>query len=573
MERVQAQVAEQAKMAMKVLSWVFYASRPMTMLEIQHAISVETDDPNFDEDGVPDEELVLSICTGLAVEEHDYVTLVHYSLQQYFEGKAEVYFPQAHVDILRVCLTYLSFDEFESGPCPTYQLFKRRMQQRPLLRYAVPNWGAHARGDAERLCQDMIMSFLSNDAKTHSSIQVLCVQSMPSQEYLHRFPHHVTPLWMASNYGLTLTALTLIHDGADMTARTTMGDTVLHRAVGSGHYEIVRLLLEKGADLSATDDSGSSPLHLAVSWYPVFVTVTGIYMGNPNQFERHHYQASMLCLLNQGADVNAIDKRGATALHNACYQNQLLSARLLLDHGAMVTIKTCKGVAPLSIAAFYGFEEVVSLLLHYELDNQAEEGILAHASQKAAIQGYDSILRRLIQTPYDHATVDTEGRNLLHLASFGGNVQSIQVLLSHGFSIDALDTQKRSCLHHAAASPKSSEAIHYLLAKGLDPHQEDIDKWTPLHWAVKSNQNENVGALSAATRIIGVQNSSLSGSEPGVSPDMSLKVAEAFIPLPGLLSASRESSMIMAININVTCDGCQMVSSDPVLSPSFLCHD
>ncbi len=111
MDRICAQVADHANMAKKILYCIFYASRPLTMSEIQHAMAVEIGDVDFDEDGIPDEEFILPICTGLVVyeEEYGYLTLVHYTLQQYFEGKAGLHFPKAEVDILRVCLTYLSF--------------------------------------------------------------------------------------------------------------------------------------------------------------------------------------------------------------------------------------------------------------------------------------------------------------------------------------------------------------------------------------------------------------------------------------------------------------------------------
>lgn len=575
MDRICAQVADHANMAKKILYWIFYASRPLTMSEIQHAMAVEIGDVDFDEDGIPDEELILSICTGLVAyeEEYGYLTLVHYTLQQYFEGKAGLHFPKAEVDILRVCLTYLSFTEFGSGPCPQEHLFKRRMQQRPLLRYAVPNWGAHARGNAEQLCQNMILSFLSNDAKISSSIQVLYVRNLAGRGHSHRFPKSVTALWIASFYGLTLTVRNLIRNGADMKWKTTIGDTALHRAVGSGHAEVVRLLLSDGADASTTDKSGNAPLHLAASCGPNVVFSTHIEIGHPFAFEVpwHRSEAIMLSLVAAGADVNAVNNHGETALNWAIRYGQRGPTRLLLGHGADVTIKDYTDLAPLSTAAQWGWEEVARILLQYDLEKQAQQGILADACRRAALQGYSSLLGHFLQTPYNHAIVDSEGRTLLHLASVAGSLQCVRILVSHGFDLNALDSQKRSCLHHAAVSVKSSEPIHYFLAKGLDAQQQDISGWTPLLWATKGGLHQNVAILLAvgATSVVDVGRTSDAATK--LSSGMNLMVAEALRPvsLP-LLSMMGKCTVTMASDhpVSAICDGCEMVRP-PGLCPTL----
>lgn len=148
------------------------------MSEIQHALAVETGDLTLDEDNIPEEGLLLSVCNGLVTYEKEggFLALVHYTLQQYLEQKAESLFPEAQVEIVRTCLTYLSFDEFEQGPCHGDQYFMARLKRWPLLSYAVPEWGQHARKGAEEACIDSIISFLSQSAKMSASVQVLWVR-------------------------------------------------------------------------------------------------------------------------------------------------------------------------------------------------------------------------------------------------------------------------------------------------------------------------------------------------------------------------------------------------------------
>ena len=93
--RVYAQDLDQATLARKALYWVFNASEPLTMSELQHALAVETGDQSLDEDNIPEEGLLLSVCNGLLIHEGGFLSLVHYTLQEYLEHKAKTLFPEA----------------------------------------------------------------------------------------------------------------------------------------------------------------------------------------------------------------------------------------------------------------------------------------------------------------------------------------------------------------------------------------------------------------------------------------------------------------------------------------------
>jgi hypothetical protein len=62
-----------------------------------------------------------SVCAGLVTidEESDIIRLIYYTTQEYFERTQTRWFPSAQTDIATTCLTYLSFDTFESGFCST----------------------------------------------------------------------------------------------------------------------------------------------------------------------------------------------------------------------------------------------------------------------------------------------------------------------------------------------------------------------------------------------------------------------------------------------------------------------
>jgi hypothetical protein len=59
--------------------------------------------------------------------------------------KNDVAMAEAQRNIIMTCVTYLSFDAFETGFCLTDKEFEIRLQLNPLYDYATRNWGHHAR--------------------------------------------------------------------------------------------------------------------------------------------------------------------------------------------------------------------------------------------------------------------------------------------------------------------------------------------------------------------------------------------------------------------------------------------
>jgi hypothetical protein len=80
MERIEGQVADRIELAKQVLSWITCALRPLTALELQHALAVEVGERELDEDNIPELEDMVSACAGLATvdEQSRIIRLVHY---------------------------------------------------------------------------------------------------------------------------------------------------------------------------------------------------------------------------------------------------------------------------------------------------------------------------------------------------------------------------------------------------------------------------------------------------------------------------------------------------------------
>lgn len=129
MDRIERQLQDQEELAKQVLSWLTCAKRPLTILELQHALAIEVGDSRLDEKNLPQSKDIVSVCAGLVTidEESSIIRLVYYTTQEYFGRIQKRWFPKAEKEITTTCVTYLSFSEFENGICQNDHEFEQRL--------------------------------------------------------------------------------------------------------------------------------------------------------------------------------------------------------------------------------------------------------------------------------------------------------------------------------------------------------------------------------------------------------------------------------------------------------------
>jgi ankyrin repeat protein len=117
------------------------------------------------------------------------------------------------------------------------------------------------------------------------------------------------------------------------------GDTPLHAAAAGYRRHIAKELLKHGANVAAVNRRGATPLHYASDGGPA------VQAWNPVA------QAEMITLLiKAGADPNALDKSGVAPLHRAVRQRCPFAVDALLRHGAAIRLKNKSGSTPLHLA-------------------------------------------------------------------------------------------------------------------------------------------------------------------------------------------------------------------------------
>lgn len=106
----------------------------------------------------------------------------------------------------------------------------------------------------------------------------------------------------------------------------TEGATPFLMAADRADIPLMRELIKVGADPSLPNADGSTPLMAAAG------------LGTANPLEEAGTEAEALeatkMLLDLGADINAVDKNGDTAMHGAAYGNFPTVVQLLADRGA-----------------------------------------------------------------------------------------------------------------------------------------------------------------------------------------------------------------------------------------------
>ena len=229
--------------------------------------------------------------------------------------------------------------------------------------------------------------------------------------------NHSTPLHFISQRGIAGAAHVLLEHGAIVDARNNEGSTPLHVASQCGNAEVARLLLERGADIYVRNKTDQTPQHLLLAMcsnkkpdddvdtirflVEPDADVDAVDDNHSTPLHRASYHGNLKLaqlLLERGANINTRNKVGQTALYrvlagldddsSACYFDTI---QLLLENGADVDALDDAQWAPLHVASENGCAKATRLLLKYGASVHLQNKQGQTPSQVASAHGHEEI--------------------------------------------------------------------------------------------------------------------------------------------------------------------------------------
>jgi uncharacterized protein len=320
-----------------------------------------------------------------------------------------------------------------------------------------------------------------------------------------------TVLMTAARTGRVAAVKVLLDHGADVMAREELlGENALMWAASENHAAVVRLLLERGADANGRSKALSFPkdrfgLEGVLTflprgdWTPLMYAARD---GAPDAARE---------LARAGADLNAVDPDGATALLRAIVNAHYDTAAVLIEQGANANLADTAAMGPLyaavdmsSLGEVYGRPARKVTDSHTALD--IVNMLLAHGANPNATLKTPTLTRN--HTPGDGTL--GEGTTPLMRAANHGDYRAMEALLAHGADVKLVQKNRSTVLMHASGLGRGLnafaddygteadllEAAQVAIAHGADVNAANDSGLTAAHYAAQSGLNSVITLLA-----------------------------------------------------------------------------
>uniref|UniRef100_A0A673AXL0 E3 ubiquitin-protein ligase HACE1 n=1 Tax=Sphaeramia orbicularis TaxID=375764 RepID=A0A673AXL0_9TELE len=357
--------------------------------------------------------------------------------------------------------------------------------------------------------------------------------------------------------------------------------SLLHIAANCGSVECLVLLLKRGANPNYQDISGCTPLHLAArNGQKKCMGKLLEYNADVNICNNEGLTATVLCLLDSGADINRPNVSGATPLYFACSHGQRDTAQILLSRGAKY-LADKNGVTPLDLCVQGGYGETCEILIQHhnrlfqtliqmtqndDIKENMLRQVLEHVSQQS-----DNHYQRILTSLAEVAT--TNGHKLLSLSSsYEAQMKSllrIVRIFCHVFRLGPSSPNNGNDMGYNGNKTPRSQVF-----KPLELLWHSLDEWLVLISTELDRNRKNPSSSSSSSEIASLLLKQREVDHSGSTPKLPSKLdpqivieTEAYVDGEDVISmtANRLSAVIQAFYM---CCSCQMPQG--MTSPRFI---
>lgn len=237
----------------------------------------------------------------------------------------------------------------------------------------------------------------------------------------------------------------------------------IRKAAEDPNSSLLAAAIASGADVESRDDGGNTPLLLAVP--------AGL-------------RDNTKLLLDAGADVKAVNARGATVAHMLAYSDDPKMFDLVLAHRPPLDRPDREGKTPMMQALEYLNLACVRALhergVAFPPPSATESGYpySLYLAESSRVELLKYLIAEGVAIDWRDTSDFIPGKTLLHEAAWRGNARSVALLTKAGAKVDARDERGRTPLllmlelapAVLAREPEETlEVTKLLLAAGADP--------------------------------------------------------------------------------------------------------
>ncbi|XP_045625444.1 transient receptor potential channel pyrexia isoform X2 [Procambarus clarkii] len=275
------------------------------------------------------------------------------------------------------------------------------------------------------------------------------------------------------------------------------GLTPLHAATHVQDVAILKLLLDNSAQVEAVDGHGNTALHVAVS--------EGWHLGVAELLKAGASPDAKLmppstAVATKVGGTNKIQAEGDTPLQAAVRRGDVTTTKMLMQYRPDMSVVDKNGDSLLHLAAHAHSTELLSILLQHKVSSEMLHsrsynggGVMHAAIVKACDKVVEDtlleILQMLFNTGVDVNLRNNQGESPLFLAACFRYSKAVERLLSMGADPLAVTQRGESVVHGACYKGCSSSLTHLLNTGRIDKlvTMPNVEGIEPFLYAIRSS--------------------------------------------------------------------------------------